>query len=257
MSRLENKIALITGGASGIGASSVKKFLEQGAKVYCTDINQELGEKLVNDLTSDYSDKIVFIKHDVTSEQDWSAVCEQIDQNDQKLDILVHNAGIANIKNIEQDNLDDWNKMLNINVTSLFIGSQQALSLLQKSGSASIINLSSIEGLIGEPELISYTTSKAAVLNFTRSLALHCQKQGYAIRVNSIHPGFIDTPMVKDAVAKDPSAMAIVENVMQQLPMKRLGTADEIANGILFLASDESSYMTGTQLVMDGGYTAK
>ena len=174
------------------------------------------------------------------------------------LDVLVNNAGIGVMATIEQETLEGWRRTQAVNMEGVFLGTREAVRAMKERG-GSIINISSIEGIIGEPLVPAYNASKGGVRIFTKSVALHCAQQGYRIRVNSIHPGYIGTPLVANAMGALPpdEAFALQQELISRIPLGRLGDPQEIANGVLFLASDESSYMTGSELDIDGGYTAR
>lgn len=255
--RLAGKVVLITGGASGIGLASAEACSREGARVVITDINADEGAAQARRLSAE-GFAISFQRHDVTSEEDWRRVIDETVQQCGHLDVLVNNAGIAVIAPLEQETLDGWRRTQAINVEGVFLGSREAVRVMKQRG-GSIINLSSIEGLVGEPLLPAYNASKGAVRIFTKSTALHCAQLGYGIRVNSIHPGYVGTPLMVNALASLPpeQAAALQQDLMVRIPMGRPAAPAEIAHGVVFLASDESSYMTGSELVIDGGYTAR
>ena len=255
--RLAGKVALITGGASGIGLASAEACAREGAVVFITDLNAKAGESQAARLAGE-GFRVEFMQQDASSESDWRRVMDEIVNRHSKLDVLVNNAGIAVIAPLEQETLQGWRKTQAVNMEGVFIGCREAVRVMKEHG-GSIINLSSIEGLIGEPTLPAYNASKGGVRLFTKSVALYCAQQGYGIRVNSVHPGFIATPLITDALAALPpeQAAALYQDVIGRVPLGRIGEPREIASVVLFLASDESSYMTGSELVVDGGYTAK
>jgi len=248
---------LITGGASGIGLASAEACVREGARVVISDVNAAEGAAQAQRLAADGLE-VAFIRHDVRSEDDWRRVIDDTVQHHGHLDVLVNNAGIAVITPLEQETLEGWRRTQAINVEGVFLGSREAVRVMKGRG-GSIINLSSIEGIIGEPLVPAYNASKGAVRLFTKSTALHCAQQGYGIRVNSIHPGYVGTPLMVNALGSLPpgEAAALQQDLMLRIPLGRPAEPREIAYGVVFLASDESSYMTGSELVIDGGYTAK
>jgi 3alpha(or 20beta)-hydroxysteroid dehydrogenase len=237
--RVQNKVALISGGARGLGASHARRLLAEGAKVVIGDLLDDVGAALVSEL----GDSASFIHLDVTSPSDWSAAVAHAVDRFGGLDVLVNNAGIANASPIVDFPLDLWNKTLEINLTGTFLGMKTALPALIARGGGSIINVSSVEGLRGSSGLHAYVASKFAVRGITKSVALDVAAHG--IRVNSIHPGFIDTDMTKG-----------IDSASLQIPLGRAAQPAEVSNLVLFLASDESSYSTGAEFVIDGGLTA-
>ncbi|MEH6822622.1 MAG: glucose 1-dehydrogenase [Motiliproteus sp.] len=253
--RLIDKVALVTGGGSGIGEAVSHRFAEEGATVVVTDINFAGAQKVAESIVA-AGGKAVALLQDVCSEDRWSEVVEQIIADYGRLDVLVNNAGIAIIGHVEELSLEQWRKTQTINGESVFLGTRSAISVMKQQG-GSIINISSIEGIVGEAAAPAYNYSKGGVRIFSKSAALHCANEGYAIRVNSVHPGFIATPMVADVAKSMQSerAQKWQEHIMHHIPMNRLGEAVDIANACLFLASEESRYMTGTELIVDGGYT--
>jgi len=253
--RMNNKTALVTGGGSGLGAASSLRLAEEGAQVFVTDISEASAEQVAETIREAGGNASALL-HDVTQEADWLRVHDAIAKACPTLDILVNNAGVAFSGNIEETTLDDWRSVNSVNSDGVFLGMKSCLPLMTKPG-GSIINISSIEGIVGDPGLIAYNASKGAVRLMTKSAALHCAQSGYGIRVNSIHPGFIETPMVEAGLAAmGDAAEAFYERILAAIPMGHLGQATDIANAVLFLASNESRYMTGSELVVDGGYTA-
>jgi len=246
---LNGKTALITGGSEGIGAAVVRRFAMEGANVWFGDINQTAGEELEKEL-SHYRSRLNFITLDVTQVSDWELAIEKIVLQNGKLDILVNNAGIYQRKPIEDTTEEEWDRMLEVNAKGPFIGSKVCFNALKASGNASIINLSSTAGLKASLS-VHYGASKGALRLMTKSIANRFAKNG--IRCNSVHPGPIDTKMGHQAVPDD----QLQERLYDRIPLGRFGTPNEVANAILFLASDESSFITGSELVVDGGATSK
>jgi 3(or 17)beta-hydroxysteroid dehydrogenase len=254
--RLQDKVALVTGGGSGLGEAISMRFAEEGATVVVTDINGESAQKVVSHII-DQGGKAIVMQQDVCDEARWKEVVKLVVSDFGKLDILVNNAGIALTNTVEEETIEGWRKTQAVNGESVFIGTRTAIEVMKEQG-GSIINISSIEGIVGEPMAPAYNYSKGGVRIFTKSAALHCASQGYPIRINSLHPGFIATPMVEQAALQmDPQ---VAENwqlrIMSGIPMNHMGEPVDIANGCLFLASSESKYMTGSELVIDGGFTA-
>ncbi len=255
--RLENKIALVTGAGSGLGEATAKRFAEEGAHVIVTDLNTEGVERVAGEITAAGGGATARFQ-DVTDEADWDALMGEIIDAHGKLDVLVNNAGIALTGNVEETTLEDWRKTQAVNLEAVFMGTRAAVKLMKERG-GSIINISSIEGIIGEANTAAYNASKGGVRIFTKSAALHCAVEDYNIRVNSVHPGFIVTPMLEEGIASlgEEAAAAMEARVTADIPLKTMGEPLDIANGCLFLASDESKYMTGSELVIDGGFTAR
>ena len=251
MGRLDGKVALISGGARGQGAAEVMLFVEEGAKVVFGDVRDDEGKQIEAKVQEAGGDA-VYVHLDVTSEEDWKRAIEKASSDFGKLDILVNNAGIIIPKvAIEDRTVDEWDRVMNVNAKGVFLGVKHAIPAMRKAGGGSIINISSVAGigqsLHQEP---AYAASKGAVRIFTKVTAT--QHAADNIRCNSVHPGPIDTAMVHEAMS-DPEVLA---NRLKRVPMGRMGTADEIGKAVLFLASDDSSYITGTELVVDGGAIA-
>lgn len=245
--RLEGKVALVTGSASGIGEAIARTFAEHGASVIVSDIREEPGEAVAGAIGENAS----FIRLDVTDPASWQAAIDAIVQRHGGLDILINNAGAGSGGGIERESIEDHKRVLDINVTGVWVGIRTAIPAMASRGGGSIVNISSIDGLVGVEGLSTYVASKFAVTGITRSLALELGGRG--IRVNSIHPGIIETPMVKHT---PPSSMERLRKAVARQPIARMGRPEEIANAALFFASDESSFCTGASLVVDGGHIA-
>ena len=246
MSRLQGKTALITGGASGIGLASGVRFAQEGANVVLTDISDAHKDQAILQVER-AGGKALFLQHDVTLEADWQRVFEKAEEAFGRVDIVLNNAGIGLRGNVEETSYDDWKKVIDVNLNGVFLGTKYGVIHMKKHG-GSIINVSSIEGLIGDPGIAAYNASKGGVRILTKSAALHAAQ--YQIRVNSIHPGYIKTPMI----GSDPEAMKYLTSLH---PIGHLGEPEDVANMALFLASDESKFSTGSEFVVDGGYTAQ
>ena len=250
MARLEGKVALISGGARGQGAVEARMFAEEGASVVIGDILDEQGRQTEAEL-QELGYNVTFVHLDVTSESDWDAAVQAAISAYGKLDILLNNAGILIRKNIEETTEEDWDRIFSINAKGVFLGTKASIPAMRENGGGSIINISSTAGLVGSPNgSASYTATKGAVRLFTKSTAIQHAREG--IRCNSIHPGPIETDMIADTL-NDPANLALR---MQRLPLGRVGKPSEIAYGAIYLASDESSFVTGSELVIDGGTTA-
>jgi NAD(P)-dependent dehydrogenase (short-subunit alcohol dehydrogenase family) len=257
MKELEGRVALVTGGARGIGAASARALAAAGANVVVSDIGNG----------GDVAESIggAFIKHDVTQEDQWIAAVDFAKKTFGGLDILVNNAGIFFVQPIVSTSLEDFRRMQQINVEGVFLGMKHAIPAIAEraakwDGGGSIINISSIAGLVGAPLIVAYNASKGAVRLMTKSAALECAQAGMKIRVNSVHPGIIDTPMMGQmvtlAVAGGESEEAARKRYAERHPVKRVGKDSDIGNAVTFLASDRAAFMTGSELVVDGGMTA-
>ena len=247
--RLKGKVALVTGGNKGIGAAVVRRFASEGAKVWSGDILTDKTNELSDNLANDKGN-IIHETLDVTSLISWEILINKIVDETGKIDILINNAGIYERRSIEDTTEEQFDKMLAVNTKGPFIGIKLALDALKASGNASIVNLSSTAGLRGS-FAVHYGASKGALRLMTKSIASKYAKDG--IRCNSVHPGPIDTEMGHTAVPPD----QLRDRLYERIPMGRFGTAEEVANVILFLASDESSFVTGSEVVVDGGATSK
>lgn len=249
--RLEGKVALISGGARGMGAVEAKLFAEEGAKVVIGDILEEEGRKVETEIRA-AGGEAQFVKLDVTREEDWSRAVEASVSHFGKLNVLVNNAGISGSQWDNDLTQEAWDAIMEVNATGVYLGTKAALPEMRKAGGGSIINISSQMGIVGSDATHpAYNASKGAVRTFTKSIAIQYAKDN--IRCNSVHPGPIDTPMA-DAIFDDPQKL---ESVRSKVPMGRIGKPEEVATGVLYLASDESSYVTGAELVIDGGWIAQ
>ena len=245
--RLEGKVALITGSARGQGEAEARRFVAEGAKVAITDLRDVLGEQLASELGPD----TFYQQLDVTREDDWDAAVAATVERFGKLDILVNNAGIGAFGTLEGLDLKTHHEMIDINLHGVYLGMRAAKAALVATGNGAIVNISSIDGIVGVLGMTSYSASKFAVTGMTRSAAIELGPLG--VRVNSIHPGVINSPMVQEA---PPETRARLDRLMDMQPIKRMGEPHEIASLALFLASDEASYITGAQFVIDGGHLA-
>ncbi len=246
--RLSGKVAVISGGCSGIGKATAIRFAEEGARVVIGDIDDRNSASIIEQIYS-LGSEAFFSKLDVTKEEDWANFFEYTVSTFGKVDVVVNSAGIAVEGNVEDVSFQDWYKELNVNMNGTFLGVKYAFKYLKGNG-GSIINLSSIEGIVAHPGYAAYSAGKAAIRNLTKSAALHAGRSGYKIRVNSIHPGYIKTPMN----GSDPIEL---ERLAKLHPIGFLGEAVDIANMALFLASDESKFATGAEFVVDGGFLAQ
>jgi 3(or 17)beta-hydroxysteroid dehydrogenase len=247
--RLAGKRALITGAASGIGRATAALFHAEGAKVAAADRN-EMG------LATLGADADLTFALDVTDEARWREVVDTVVSAFGRLDILVNSAGIAALGTIESTSLAEWRRINMVNAEGTFLGCREAVRVMKEHG-GSIVNLSSVAGVIGDAHSLAYCASKGAVRLLTKSAALHCARSGYGIRVNSVHPSFAETPMVMDGIAASKDPDRVRAGLARAAPMGRMGKAEEIAATILFLASDESSFTTGAEVMVDGGLTAQ
>ncbi|WP_431028343.1 glucose 1-dehydrogenase [Lysinibacillus sp. LZ02] len=244
MARLEGKVAIITGAAQGMGAAHAKLFVEEGAKVVITDLNEEKGQALVAEL----GENAVFVKQNVANEADWATVVATAEEAFGPVNVLVNNAGITMAKSLMETTVEEYRRIVEINQVSVFLGMKAALPSMQKAGGGSIVNISSLNGLVAGA--IGYTDTKFAVRGMTKAAAMEAAH--YNVRVNSVHPGVIATPMVVQEDTK-----AAVEEFAKHIPLQRVAQPEEVSKMVLFLASDDSSYSTGSEFVIDGGISAR
>jgi 3(or 17)beta-hydroxysteroid dehydrogenase len=254
MDRVKGKSAIVTGAAGGLGRAIATLLAAEGAAVTVTDVNEAVGREVAAEIKSS-GGRAIFIKHDVSSENDWRRVIEKTVAEFGKLDVLVNNAGVMIVTKIEDMTLEEWRRLMSVNLDGVFLGTKHAVPAMRKGGGGSIINMSSAAGIIGTADnTAAYSASKGGVRLFTKSCALEFSKAGhdYSIRVNSVHPGVIDTPMV--AAMRQPGVVG--DGMLNIMPVGGLGKPIDIAYGVLYLASDESRLVTGAELVIDGGWTA-
>jgi NAD(P)-dependent dehydrogenase (short-subunit alcohol dehydrogenase family) len=248
--RLAGRVALITGGASGMGQSEAEIFAREGASVVVGDILEPQGRDVVAGITAK-GGQARFVKLDVTSEADWQAAVAAAVRGFGKLDVLVNNAGISGTFDLDTMSTSAWDTLMNVNAKGVFLGMKHAIPALQQAGGGAIVNISSISGFVGQDRIhMAYNASKGAVRLMTKSAAVQYARDG--IRVNSVHPGVMP-PMRTSKTSADP---AWREKTLRAVPMKREGRVEEVAHAVLFLASEDASYITGTELVVDGGYLA-
>lgn len=253
--RLRDKVIIVTGGASGIGAACAEVFAAEGARVSVCDINEQGGLATACRLR----DRATFLKLDTSQESDWVNAVESTVAKFGAVHGVANVAGIARTDdNVEACTPADWSHMLRVNLDGVFLGTKHGVLAMKQSGGGSIVNISSIYAVIADPfgEAISYNASKGGVRLLSKSAALHCAREGYRIRVNTIHPGFIDTPMGTMTLKSDGDPAAEKRATIDRHPIGRLGKPEEIALSALYLLSDESAFVTGTEMLVDGGYTA-
>ena len=218
-----------------------------------TDINLEEGLQQAEKIEA----KATFLKLDITEEEEWISVLDETVKRFDRLDILVNSAGMVLIADVEQITLEDWRKVHAVNLDGTFLGCKHGVRVMKEFGAGSIINLSSVSGMIGGFNLAAYNSSKGAVRMLTKSVALHCARAGYGIRCNSIHPTFIETPMLESMIRDSPDPEKARQTLVRQVPLRRIGKPEDVANMIVYLASDESTFVTGTEMVIDGGVIAQ
>lgn len=252
--RMNGKVALVTGAAMGLGAETARRLAAEGAAVMLTDRDEAHGETVAEEIVK-AGGKAAFLLHDAASESDWENAVAVTSQRFGALHVLVNNAGISGgTLPLMEHSLEDWRRVMSVNLDGVFLGLRHAGPAIAASGGGSIINLSSILGKVGLPNAAAYCASKGGVLLLTKAAALEWAPLG--IRVNSVHPGFIETPMVSNAIHQAENGNEMRDQLISAHALGRFGVPREIADAILFLASDESSFMTGAEMVVDGGYTA-
>ena len=243
---MQDKVVIITGGASGIGEGMVRRFCAEGARVILADVNEQAGTAISDECDAH------FVAHDVSSETSWQSLANTVHEDYGQLDALLNNAGIVSNLSIEEIDVEGWNRLLAINLTGMMLGCQTAIAMMKKNPQGpggAIVNTASSTSYLAIPD-VAYTTSKAGVVGLTKSVAIHCATEGHNIRVNSIHPGATLTNILRTALAEAPEMAA---NLKRMSPMGRLGTVEEVAAMALFLASDEASFCTGGQFPVEGG----
>jgi NAD(P)-dependent dehydrogenase (short-subunit alcohol dehydrogenase family) len=251
MGRVQDKVALVTGGASGIGLATCELLAAEGARIVIGDVDRAAGERAVAAI----GPRASFHPLDVTREEDWIAVTDAIVRDLGRLDILVNNAGVVLLKDVEATTLAEWRGLMAVNHDGVFLGCKHAVRVMKERGGA-IVNMSSVAGLIGHPALAAYCASKGGVRLLTKSVALHCARRGYGIRCNSVHPSFVDTPMLAGMLALTDDPARTRSGWSAAAPLGRLARPEEVARTSLFLASDDSAFTTGAEIAVDGGMSA-
>ena len=257
--RCAGKLALVTGAGQGLGAASAKALAAEGARVLCTDIDGGNAAKTAAEIEADCGAGTAYsLQHDVTDEQAWIDAVDAAREHLGGLSVLLNNAGIGVRGDIESCTLDDWRRGFAVNTDGVFLGCKHALPLMAEHQPGSIINISSIAGLIASETMPGYNASKAATWLLSKSVALHCAKKGWNIRSNSVHPTFVDTPILDGlgTAAGVPKEM-LMDKLARQIPLGRVGEPADVAQAVVYLASDESKFMTGSELKLDGGMSAR
>jgi 3(or 17)beta-hydroxysteroid dehydrogenase len=248
MSRVAGKVALVTGGASGLGAEDARALAREGARVAVTDIQDDIGRQIIEEIPG-----ALYFNHDVRDERRWDQIVAETIRAFGRLDILVNNAGLVRFGNVEELSYADYKLHVDVMLDGTFLGCRAAIPHMTKGGGGAIINMGSVGGIKGIGAIPAYAAAKGGIIAMTRSIAIHCQEQGYKIRVNSISPGAIRTPMTAQALEELPSDEAGLDQIHNQ----GMGEPIDIANAVLFLASDEGRHITGINLVIDNGETAR
>ncbi|WP_411818526.1 SDR family oxidoreductase [Hyphococcus sp. DH-69] len=257
MGRVAGKKAFITGGAQGLGACFGRMLADEGAKVFLTDVKSDEASAVAAEINKKHEGVASSIAHDVTKRDQWESALEAGADFMGGIDILINNAGIGTFGSIETETEENWRLTQAIDVDSIFTGTQLAMPYLKKSQPASIINISSVAGMIADGNMIAYNTAKAAVWMMTKSIGLHCAKSGYDIRCNSVHPVFTRTPIIDPLIAMGGGNEEGEKRLVSQIPWKRLAEPEDIGYCVLYLASDESRYVTASEFKIDGGITAQ
>lgn len=256
MQRYEGKVALVTGGASGMGRATSKRLASEGAKVVLTDRNVADGLKVAAEI----GDSALFLEQDVTDEAGWPKVIEAARKRFGALHVLVNNAGIGGLMgaNPEKETLEGWRRIHGVNLEGVFLGCKHAIPAIREAGGGAIVNISSLAAMQGTPALAAYGASKGAVRQFSKTVAIHCAHRGYKIRCNSVHPGPIETPMLQDLLSRggsmDPAEGR--RKFIESVPLKMLGKPEDIAAAVAFLGSEDARFITGEELMVDGGMNA-
>ena len=255
MGRVDGKIALVTGAGSGLGRAISVLLAREGARVAATDINEDTARETADLINAEREGAATALHHDVTDEARWQDALKRTVEHFGGLHVLVNNAGIGDGGSVEEVDFATWRRVHSVDLDSVFLGCKYAIPHIHASGGGSIVNISSIAGIIAGHNMAPYNSAKAGVRHLSKSVALHCAKQGYNIRSNSVHPVFVRTPILDPLVERFGRDKAYAK-LARQVPLGRIGEPDDVAYGVLYLASDESSFVTGTELIIDGGISA-
>ena len=254
MDRVKGKVAIVTGGAGGLGKAEASLLAKEGAAVVVTDVDEVSIKRVAEEISSN-GGKAISVQHNVAGEAEWAKVIQKTLDEFGRLDVLVNNAGVIIYKKIEDTSLEEWRWLMSVNLDGVFLGTKFAIETMKNNGGGSIINIASVAGLIGNPDAAAYHASKGGVRSLSKAAAIECSKAGYGynIRVNSIYPGVIQTRMADDLMKDE----AKYKTALSWHAMGHFGEPEDIAYGVLYLASDESKFLTGSELVIDGGWTAR
>ncbi len=255
MGRVQDKVAIITGAASGLGFAAARMLLKEGAKVVLTDVNREVLDSMPERLNDFSQSQFQTSFHDVTQEDSWEELINKTENDQGKINILINSAGISLGADVVSTDFEVWKKVHHVNLDSVFLGCKYAVPIMGKYGHGSIINISSISGIVAGWNTAAYNSSKAGVRHLSKSVALFCAKKGYDVRCNSIHPAFVNTPIL-DPIKQAFGEAEAVAKLSRQIPMNKIGDTDDVSYAILYLASEESKFMTGSEIVLDGGLSA-
>lgn len=255
MGRVTGKVAMITGAGQGLGQAMARLLAREGAHVVASDINFDAAQRCADDI-KEAGGQAMALRLDVASADEWGRAMQAVRDGPGRLDVLVNNAGIVIAGNIETTTPENWRQTMAINLDGVFYGCQHSVAMMKETGGGSIINISSIDGLIGEADLVSYGAAKAGVCNLSKTVAVHCGEQGYGIRCNSVHPGYIWTEHTENYLRDLGSLEETKASALARHPIGFLGEPDDVAYMVLYLASDESRFVTGAEMVVDGGYLA-
>jgi NAD(P)-dependent dehydrogenase (short-subunit alcohol dehydrogenase family) len=255
MGRVDDKVALITGAAQGLGAAIAAMLANEGASVVLTDINIDGAREQADAINAAHAGRAIAIEHDVTEPDQWLRVVNETKETFGGLNILVNNAGIGSMGNVVEESFENWRRVHAIDLDSVFLGCKTAIPVMAASGGGSIVNISSISGIIAGHNLAAYNSAKAAVRHLSKSVALHCARAGNNIRSNSVHPVFVDTPIL-DGMSRGEDRKETLKKLGRQIPIGRVAEPDDVAYAVLYLASDESGFVTGSELKIDGGISA-
>lgn len=254
--RLENKVALVTGGASGLGTAICERLVAEGAKVVLADRDEDGTARAVEALNAKHPGSARGVVFDVTDPAGWARAVDEVKaSHGGALHILVNNAGVGEMGTVEDTSIEVFRRVQAVNVEGPYLGIQACLPLLSATGSASIVNMSSVAGIVAAGNMTAYNTSKAAVRHLTKSIALYCAERSYDVTCNSVHPAFIETPLLKPL--EDKYGAGIYGKLAKQIPLQRLGKKEEVAGGVAYLCSEDARFMTGSELVLDGGVSAR